>query len=226
METLAFRHTLLEYYNVFFLCAFAFAMIFLILQAIGVMGDHASFEADADVDLDADVASNDLDTTAGPLSKALSFFGIGKAPIGIWLFVFFFVFGLSGLVANLLLFQSNPSQLAGLFPITLIGSLFIALFLGKYISAFIARLFPKESSHSIGSPYELIHQRGKVRFRLDLEDGGSIAVIDSYGNLQNVQAQLDTSVESKAPLEEGTVVNILDYDASKGVFIVAPSMEK
>lgn len=232
MESLSFGQTLLEYYNVIFLCAFLFAIIFLVMQTMGVMGDgvDADVETDADVSTDADATKvdvnfeSDADTKFFSLNKILSFFGIGKAPIGIWLFVVFFTFGLIGLVSNLIFFNGNPLSLKVMFPFTLVGSFLGSLMLSKFISGAVAKLLPKNSSHSISGKYELLRSKGKVRFGLSPKDGGSVAVIDSYGNMHNVKCILDETYrkKTKEKLPQGTEVQITDYDENKESYIVIP----
>ena len=199
-----FAETILETQNVFFLCAFIFALIFLVLQFLGVMGD-ADVDGDVEVDGDAEV---ELDG----LSKVLSLFGIGKAPIGIWLFIFFFMFGMTGLVSNLILFENSTAAPKNYFLFTLTGAFFLALLLSRLFSGIVARLLPKNSSHSINSPYDLLRHKGKVRFGIGENKSGSIHVIDSFGNMHNVQCIIDPSIKEKVKtIPSGTEVKITDY---------------
>lgn len=222
MQTqLQFYQTIFEHYNIIFVCSLAFAVIFLMLHALGIIGE--SLHLDAEIDTHAHVEKEiDSDNFGSSINKILSFFGIGKAPLGIWLFVFSFLFGLVGLVTNLILFNKNPSTITIWFPYIIFESFSIALFLSKSISGIIARLFPKDSTHSISSTYELIRKTGTVRFGLSLESGGSVSVIDNYGNIHNVQCYISETEPNRTNLKEGSEVLIIDYDEEKKTFIVVP----
>lgn len=224
-----FFHTLFEFYNVVFLAAFAFAMIFLILQVMGVIGDSPDAEIETEADLESPEIETELDGSfegsESVLNKLLSFFGIGKAPIGIWLFVFSFVFGLVGLVCNLILFKQNPSLPAVFFPFILIGGFMSALFLSKFISKIIGNILPNDSSHSIQSKYELIEKEGKIRFDLSTDKIGSMMVIDQFDNIQNVDCKLAEQYNPaifQNPIPEGTKVKIIDFNEEQNAYTILP----
>jgi Protein of unknown function (DUF1449) len=189
------------------------------LHALGIIGESLHLDAEMDTHLEKEI---DSDNFGSSINKILSFFGIGKAPLGIWLFVFSFLFGLVGLVTNLILFNKNPSILTIWFPYILFESFTIALLLSRSISGIVARLFPKDSTHSISNNYELIRKKGIVRFGLSLDSGGSVSVIDNYGNIHNVQCCISETEPNRTNLKEGAEVLILDYDEEKKSFVVVP----
>ncbi len=153
----------------------------------------ADIDGDVDVDIDAD-ADSDVDTNLNSsLFSALSWLGIGKAPLLILLAIDFSAWGVIGWFLNVIIGEISgkiPSGFLG-FAIFFI-SLIISLGLGKLLSYPLGKIFAQHTEDISGD--RLVGCIGTVISKeLPYLIAGKIAqvdVVDNAGNLVSIEACL------------------------------------
>ncbi len=167
---------LLQWWNLVYVLAFFFALLYATLNAVGLasaesdvdvdadldaeMDVGAAMDIDADVDMDIDVDADvdaDMDVDAdhdvsvdasepGLLDEALSFFGIGKVPLSVIMMCFLLTFSIVGWSLNEWL--KVPLRFpAVFFPISCASALFCGVGMTKLMAATLGRyLKPVETS--------------------------------------------------------------------------------
>ncbi len=153
-------------------------LLFLLVIIGGLQDDSGDFDTDADIDTETDI-----DLSFLPI---LGWMGIGKAPLLIVLATDISLWGLFGLILNVLLgslIGQIPSGFLG--TIVFVGSLFTALFSGSLIAKPIGKIF--ESFGEDASSDRLIGCIGTVTSaRIPLETEGKIGQVDVLDNARNL----------------------------------------
>jgi len=193
---------LLQWWNLLFVLAFFFALLYAVLNAIGLAshGGADLGEGGADVDADHDVgldheAGVDLDhpvpdfhvdalhAAPGLLEEALSFFGLGKVPLSVILMTFLITFAVVGWSANALL---GPVLLtpAIFFPISLVAAVVCGLGGTRLLASKLGRwLRPIESAALRRG--ELVGRIATASLSISPAFGTAL-VRDEYGTLHKV----------------------------------------
>lgn len=228
-ETLTF---ITSWYNLPFTIMLGLCVLAAILQLIGLDTDgnaDADLDFDADVDVDADIdadvdvdADGDMDADDIPGALALlAFLGVGKAPLLVVLVILFGSIGAFGWTLNSVIqsiFSTYPGWgLTAVFP--------IALILGSYISSRIARAIGRalpSVSTTATAATGLIGRRGTVISPRVDQKYGLVRVRDDGGTLINVFA----ISHDNEPISGKSEVALVDYDADKKLYTVAPIQTK
>lgn len=223
-------------YNLPFTLMLGVCVLLAALQLVGLGGDgDADADLDADVDIDGDVdvdldadadldvdgdidadADTDIDEIPGALS-VLAFLGVGKAPLLVILLILLGSMGVLGWTFNNILqtlLGGYPSWgLWAVFPITIVvGSL-----VSSRTARLIGRALPPVSTTAT-SAVGLLGKRGTVISpRIDGKYG-LVRVRDQGGTLINVFA----ITQDNEPINSKSEVALIDYDAEKKRYTVAP----
>ncbi|WP_310622023.1 OB-fold-containig protein [Flexibacterium corallicola] len=175
------------------------------------------FEADlpdADVTAGADVAEV---AGAGPLAGVLAWLAVGKVPFVVLLVIFLTIFGLSGIVLQVLLWQYLGFMLP--FSGAAVLVLVIALTLTGRLGNLIGRKMPKAETQSI-SREALVGRIARITLgeaRGDMQAEGRIT--DQYGTRHYIQILSD---RDGVVLNTGDEVLIVGMQAGKYLAISNP----
>lgn len=186
--------------------------------------DH-DIDLDQDLDLDYELDQDmdtDLDAGAGVgdgisfLSTALSFIGLGKAPLLIVLLLLFMTFGFAGWLLNSLVIWATDAYpgiaLAGTLPAALLASVLLT----SQTSRFVNRIVPSVSTTAI-SRRELVGKRAIVINARVGEKYGRIRVRDRSGATLSVFAKVEAG---HASIERDQEVVIVEYDPEQNTYTV------
>lgn len=166
---------LLEPHNIPYAVAIALLFMLAFAQLLGI-GDGA-----IDTDLDVDVESPNLG------SEILSFLGIGKLPLMVWLSLFLADFALIGFSIQLLFEASYGLPL----PAALgTGSgLVSSLLITPLLAAPLARIWPRDETSAIRTE-NLLGKRGKIAVGTATQGNPARAVIkDRFGQPHNIMVE-------------------------------------
>lgn len=187
--------------------------------------DHdAGVGHDLDHDVDHDLghdAGHDAGGGAGLLG-VLSFFGIGKAPITVWLLALLGTFGVFGWVVNAAFYSHTgkgalPTMMT--FGFILLLAVVAALVGAKVGSGLVATVAP--ALITTATPMaRLVGRRGRVVSPQVDETYGQVKVRDPGGTLITLFAVVDPG--KPAILRDSEVV-LVEYESAKKVFVVVPS---
>lgn len=217
MSVLAFLD---RWWNLPFLVMLGLVAVFFVLQLAGLVGDAADedLDADADADLDGDAdAEGDADAD-GAWHAALGFLGVGRVPfMVIWVTLFLF-WGFGGLIANRLVLDVAPRYPGWFFPISVVGSLLVALGAVRVASRLAAR-FIDVGGDGATARRALCGREGVVASaRLDSRFG-EIRVRDDHGEEHLVHARL---AAGEPVLRRGASVVLIDWEESAALYSVTP----
>ena len=198
-------------------------------------------DADADADLDADADGDgdgegehvDSDMPVhvaasvdhgggggGPLATALSFIGVGKAPISVLIVMLLISWSIIGFALNQIIYQLWPTEwlppLLSL-PAAFFGSLFATAGLARVLG----RWMPSTET-SARRKDQLVGRKGKAIYAID-EKFGLVAVRNAEGDLFQVPGRTRAGV---AGIAAGAEVVLFDYLPEEDVFLVALLDEK
>jgi len=211
-----------------------FSLLYWLVVLLGFV-NMGSFDVDTDIDLDADIdvhADVDLDVHAdvdvdahadidtdidagahGPsfAIQALDFFNIGKVPFMVLLSLVALPLWIIALVVNH--YSLNSSIIISL--VLLIPEFIFSLFIAKFFSSQIARVFSKIDEET-GRPEDFTGRIAKVRVYVEKDSLGQVEFVRNDTTvLLNAR-----SVESKIP--EGEQVLIIDFIEKENYYIVEP----
>ena len=228
-ETLTF---ITAWYNLPFTIMLVLCVLAAVLQLIGLDTDSdadADFDLDADVDadidLDADIdadadldADGDMDADDIPSALALlAFLGVGKAPLLVVLVILLGSIGAIGWTLNSVI-QSVFSDYPRLgFPVVFPLALIAGSFISSRTARLIGRALPSVSTTATAA-VGLIGRRGTVISPRVDEKYGPVRVRDDGGTLINVFA----ISHNDEPISGQAEVALVDYDADKKLYTVAP----
>lgn len=180
----------------------------------------AGADADASPDADADAESDGAHEPPGSGAHApwhlalLSFFGIGRVPLGIVLPVALFAWGAVGFVTNAGLRDAGPdgsrAALVSLL-VAAVGSLLAV----RGVAAVVGRLLPPGQSFA-RRRHELLGHTGEAIYPIDGRFGMA-AVRDERGNLFHVPCRVGAGHDAVA---KGGRVTLVGYSAKKQIYQV------
>ncbi len=211
------RDFVLTWYNLPFTVAL---FAFLCLSFMQMLGLDQDPDTDVDLDMETDFDSDlDLDWEANTVfdaAKLLQFLGIGQIPGTMVILLLLLGFGISGWIANMLLFTFYPDYPGwAILPVCalalLTGTLFTAWtarWLGKFVPAFTT---------SATSVERLVSKQGWVSSRQVDEKYGQVKIRDAGGTLLTVFAVVDPG---QAPIKRNAKVFLVEYNPAKKLFIV------
>lgn len=198
---------LLQWWNLVYVLAFFFALLYAALNALGLGGSDAEIDADADLDADLDADADmegdvdfvqDLDAEGegapeggariGFLNEALSFLGIGKVPLSILMMTFLLAFSVTGWGINLALKDVLGTPLL-FFPISFAAALFVGLGAASLLASTLGRYLKPLESSAVSSA----SLAGRIATAtITITDCfGQALVKDSYGSLHKVVCRTD-----------------------------------
>lgn len=183
---------LLLWWNLVYVLAFFFALLYAVLNAVGL----ASSSQDVDVGGDVDVETIDHDVSVdhlGLLDEALSFFGIGKVPLSFIMMSFLLTFSVVGWIANQVLIGTLKTP-ALFFPVSLAAAVFCAVGATKVMASSIGKYMkPVETSAVRRSALE-----GRIATaRLPITSEFGMALVrDQHETLHKVVCKVDEGSET------------------------------
>ena len=196
--------TILEPYNLPFAVALALLGFVAIAQIIGagdMFGGDADLDLDLDVDADADVDGANAISGGGFIAGLLSFIGLGKVPLLIWLTLFLVLFAAIGVSGQALAVSLLGNPLDALLAAVLsgIGTLPVTGLVSRPVGA----LLPKDETSAVGLG-SLIRRDAEIQ--TGSAKAGSPAgskVIDRHGHPHFVMVEPH---DPQAVLAEGETV--------------------
>ncbi|MEM9575636.1 MAG: OB-fold-containig protein [Pseudomonadota bacterium] len=207
----------------------------LVLALLG--GTLLGMGADGDVDLDvADLGDLDLDLDAADLADVeladldadydtgdvpsggagpLSWLGMGKVPVMIWIAALLLGFGLAGLILQQLLTSvlgfALPASLA------IVPAAFAGLWFARSFSVVFARLLPKTETSALSNRH-LGRRTGTVTQGTAKRGApAEVRVTDRHGNFHYLRAEPLKDAEA---IPAGTSVLVLRHRAAEGYRLV------
>lgn len=200
-----------EWYEILFYGPFLIGVLFLFLLGTGMLPDHG-----ADVDHDFDASHQDVDGDAGPISRALSVLGVGRAPVSVVLITLCFSWGFTGWASNRVL-QSLGFSLDWFSWISVVVAVVLSiLFTGK-ISRLLARIMPTTET-SILSAASFVGKRATALYPIT-ETAGAASFVDDNGGQQEVLCRVDSM---KGEIPPGSMVVLVRYEEGRQLFFVRP----
>jgi membrane protein implicated in regulation of membrane protease activity len=204
-----------EWYEILFYGPFLIGVLFLFLLGTGMMPDHGA-DVDADLSHDFDASHQEIEGGAGPIYRALSVLGVGRAPVSVVLITFCFSWGFAGWASNRVL-QSLGFSLDWFSWISVIAAMvFSVLFTGK-MSRLLARIMPTTET-SIISASSFVGKRATALYTITEMSGGA-SFVDDNGDQQEVLCLVDSM---KGEIPAGRKVVLVRYDEGRHVFFVQP----
>jgi hypothetical protein len=215
-----------HWWNLPFLVMLGLCAMFVLLQAIGLIGGgegHGEHDSDAEHELDAH-AHADV-SGGGSIAlwhEVLGFVGVGRVPFMVVWVSLFLCCGFAGIFANRVLFLALGGGYSGwwFMPVALFA-LGTGLF-GARFAATVAARFVDVSGHGATAKRELIGSIAVVASARCDERFGEVRARDAGGNELLLHAVL---AAERAPLPRGSTVVLVDFDAERDLFTVAAAPE-
>ncbi|MBM4040706.1 MAG: DUF1449 family protein [Planctomycetes bacterium] len=234
---------LLQWYNLVYVLAFFFALLYAVLNAVGLVSHGGAdvglgHDVDAHVDMDhgADIehhvpdfhVDHGLHVEPPPsepslLEEALSFFGIGKVPLSVILMTFLITFAVVGWAANTLL-RPVLATPAAFFPISCGAAIVLGLGGTKLLASTLGRWLKPIESAALRRG-DLVGRIATTSLPTDAKFGTALAR-DDYGTLHKVLCRVG---EGAQPIPTGQTVLLVRYVPVKqpgrrasGYYIVEP----
>jgi hypothetical protein len=213
--------SLVEWWNLVFVLPFLLGLLYYLIVAVLPLAlDHDAPDAhEPDHGLEHAVAPDQPPLgLAASLLHALSFLGIGRAPLSIVLTTFCLVWGFVGYLSNQLLDDLLPPATFVWISLAAAGGL--AVLLTRSFARLVARLVPRTQSYGVAR-HDLRGRSARVRFPIS-ETFGSATVVDPH----NFPYEVDCRVRpGEPPIPVGTSVFLMEYDAEQNVFYVMSQRE-
>ena len=228
-----------QWSNAPFLVMLGLVAVFVVLQAVGLVGlvaagevnidtyhdveiDHdvdADADMDGDADADGDAADHHMPHGAGDLGHGvLSYFGVGRVPLMVLAVTFLLFTGFTGIFLNSLAYVRFAGASPGwVFPAVMGTSSTAGLLATRFFSRILGRVFDLGAKGATAK-HEL---SGKIGVVASHELGprfGEIRVRDERGNELLVHARIEAG---EAPLKLGEEVVLVDYDPESELFLAA-----
>ncbi|MEM1418793.1 MAG: hypothetical protein AAGH15_28115 [Myxococcota bacterium] len=185
--------------------------------ALGLLelGPDADLDMDVDADLDAEAeADAEGDAEGGLAATALSALGVGKAPLGVLLMSACFLFGLSGLAADLVL-ELLLGESAAWLPLSAIVATAAALFGTGATGRAFGRLVPTRETYA-SRKTDLLGREGRALLPTDARYGVA-TVLDAGGAHLRVRCR---TLDTDPPLAAGEALVVADYDEDDDTYLV------
>lgn len=223
-----------QWYNLIFELPFIAAIIYTLIMAMGIGGDHDS-DVDADVETDLHFAvETDIDhdigiehsvevhghhemetyNESGSFVKAMTFLGFGKVPISLLATSAFTLWGFTGWAANQILGDFGMPPLLFIWISIAIGIL-SALFGTRFLAKGISCVMPSTETYATREE-ELIGAVGEAVYAIS-GMSGRVQVRDRYKNLFEVPCRVAKGAKQ---IEAGSRVVLMNYDNDNQVFVV------
>jgi hypothetical protein len=214
--------------------------VFVLLQAVGLLGAGSDNELDDDLELDghdvavADGIDNDLDNDLGVPHTAVAehgaggfwqelvgFLGVGRVPFMVVWVSLFLCSGFAGILMNRSLFVLSGGYSGWWFVPVQALALGVGA-LGARLAARIAARFVDVGGHGATKKHELTGRLGVVASAVCNDRFGEIRVNDARGNELLVHGRLPAG---DAPLSRSASVVLVDFDPDRELFAVAACPE-
>lgn len=209
------------------------AFIYLILQSASGFGDHdVDHDVDVDFDHDVDIGDHDIGiehvnadldhdhdlvpVQPGAFIRLFSFFGLGKVPMSLLIICFSSIWGVVGLMANVVLGDNTPN----LWPISIVAALLSSTFGTKFLAQGLSKLLPRIETYGVKTN-NLVGNCAEVTIATN-NQYGQISVRDQHGT--RITHTCHTDSGDLLPI--GTKVLITGYDHENKVFIVVPQYKQ
>jgi len=180
---------------------------------------HISFEHDADAGADSNAsAEHDADqdhNTPSGLFTALSWLGVGKAPLSIVLMVLMLSWGAIGFAVNQRLMQQPLDRSA---PAAIIISGIGSLLITRFVSVLIGKYLPSNETYA-RRRHELLGSLAEALYPIDAKFGMAIGR-DDRGERFEVACRTEADQE---PVAKGSPVQLVGYSAKERMFFVVPA---
>lgn len=201
---------LLEVQNLIFVLPLAAGFLLILLMALGIpMGDHG---VHMDVAVPHAELAHDLHAAEiGAFGAVLSFLGVGKVPFAVTMISGTLMWGVAGLVVNLLWPGDKlwfPAAVAA--TAAIIGT--------RWVSVALANLLPSVETYSVPAS-ELVTLEAEVIHEID-QNGGNVRLTDRMGNLRDLNV---IAGPTQGRIERGTRVILTEYDARADCFRAQPA---
>ncbi len=191
---------LLAKQNLAFTIAYAFMLLFGLLTLItGAMSGDADVDVDADADIDIDADGPDF--AAG----ALSFLGLGKAPVMMLLVAFSWAFGSAGFILQWIVRGSTGSLLPAALAIP--AALVPALILHGAVAALLSKLTNREDSAAIHSDALVGKTATVVLAQTERGKPTQAKVRDQFGTTHYILVEPHRDEDRFSPGEEVVLVS-------------------
>jgi len=224
--------------------------VFVLLQAVGLLGAGSDNELDDDLELDghdvaaspeladdvdvADGIDNDLDNdvdvpqttlaehgAGGLWQELVGFLGVGRVPFMVVWVSLFLCSGFAGILLNRSLFVLSGGYSGWWFVPVQALALGVGA-LGARLAARIASRFVDVGGHGATKKHELTGRLGVVASAVCNDRFGEIRVNDARGNELLVHGRLPAG---DAPLSRSASVVLVDFDPDQELFSVAACPE-
>ncbi len=216
---------LLEWWNLVYVLAFFFALLYAVLNAVGLAshgGADMGLDHDVDAHLDHDMDVHDVHVVhdvhldhgvhaelshGAPslLEEALSFFGIGKVPLSVVLMTFLITFAVVGWGANELLRPVLRTP-AAFFPISCGAAVVVGLGGTKLLAGTLGRYIRPIETAALGRG-ELVGRIATTSLPVDTRFGTALAR-DEYGTLHKVTCRV---AEGAQAIPKGQTVLLVRF---------------
>lgn len=231
---------LLSWWNLIFVLPLALGVLYLGLYIVtGLTFGEADMDADAsgavehDVDVDHDAGlehhaaiepghhveghghEHDAQHPSNPLLDVLSWLGANRVPLSFMLMIFMFCWGISGLVANVVLDGVLPWFVVPLGSIPL--ALCVSVLATRWISRLIGRYMPMDET-AARSKQSLVGFVGEAITNVDGKFG-LVQVRTRSGDLIQVPCRV---AGDRPGIAKGSRVLLADYEKAESFFYVVP----
>lgn len=214
---------IVQWYNLFFAMVAGIAfLVFILMAAFGIEHDWAGHFGHHDFGHDVggghDVhahVGHDHGTSDNSFVRALSILGIGRAPLSIVMFTFFLLFGVIGMMSNMVCQKMFLPPLL-FFTISLIVAFLCGGFITGRIATVIGRFMPTFESYQV-TRQDLVGKTGQTVYQVNPESG-TIHVYDDRKILHQLNAR-----STKGEIAAGREVILEQYVAGEDYFVVSES---
>jgi hypothetical protein len=235
---------LLQWWNLVFILPFTAGLIYLFLMCSGLVSsehgagvggdiDHdIQFEHDVDLDHDIQVdhgdighdqgaehdtdSENDAEQDAGDglFLRALSFLGLGKAPVSMLFMCFCFIWGFTGWAANMVF--SKVLVFPALFVWPSLAAAFLAsVFFTRWLAKLFSRFMPTTQTYGTTNQ-QLIGKSAEATFNIT-EKFGMARTTDDAGNQHDIYCRVQPGKEE---IPKQSRVILMQYDVTENFFYV------
>jgi len=209
-----------HWWNLPYLVMLGLVGVYFALQAVGLLADAASPEADVAHEVDHDV-DHDADHDGEQEHGLAEFLGVSRVPfLVVWLTLFIFA-GFTGLFLNRVL-QVRTGRYAGwFFPISLLASLGVGLFSVRFAGKAVGKMVDT-GGRGATARRDLSGAIGVVASPTLDSQFGEVRVRDAQGNELIVHGHVG---EREEGLKQGEKVVLMELEKETGLFQVAAFKE-
>jgi hypothetical protein len=220
---------LLQWWNLIFVLPFAAGLIYLFFMCSGLVSSENAGDGDVagdgdhsiehDVGSDHDVGHDaghegEHDTGDSSFLRALSFLGLGKAPVSVLLMCFCFIWGFTGWAANLILSKILFLPVLFVWP-SLVTAFLLSVLFTRWLAQLFCRFMPSTETYGMTNR-QLIGKSAEAIFNIT-EKFGMARTMDDSGNIQDVYCRVRAG---KEPIPKQSKVVLMEYDEAEKFFYV------